>query len=118
MTSANRHRKSDYNSFHGEQWADFESFEVNARRDAASSALKEIVREIRWTERFLLSLLSYSSSFAFPFFLSLPFLPLLVSFHSGVRSSIRQGIIRRMIRRWSDSENSAAQAVASEICRR
>lgn len=103
MTSANRHRKSDYNSFHGEQWADFESFEVNARRDAASSALKEIVREIRWTERFLLSLPSF---------------PLLVSFHSGVRSSIRQGIIRRMIRRWSDSENSAAQAVASEICRR
>lgn len=112
MTSANRHRKSDYNSFHGEQWADFESFEVNARRDAASSALKEIVREIRWTERFLLSLLS-RPPFSFLFLL-----PLLVSFHSGVRSSIRQGIIRRMIRRWSDSENSAAQAVASEICRR
>lgn len=103
--------KSDYNSFHGEQWPDFESFEVNARRDAASSALKEIVREIRSTERFLLSLsLSFLS---FPFF-SL----LLVSFHSGVRSSIREGIMRRMIRRWSDSENSAAQAVASEICRR
>lgn len=58
--------KSDYNSFHGEQWPDFESFEVNARRDAASSALKEIVREIRSTERFLLSLsLSFLS---FPFF--------------------------------------------------
>lgn len=61
MTSANRHRKSDYNSFHGEQWADFESFEVNARRDAASSALKEIVREIRWT------ILAFSS-FLFLFF--------------------------------------------------
>lgn len=72
MTSANRHRKSDYNSFHGEQWADLESFEVNARRDAASSALKEIVREIRWTERFLLSLLS-RSPFSF-LFLLFPFL--------------------------------------------
>lgn len=101
--------KSDYNSFHGEQWPDFESFEVNARRDAASSALKEIVREIRSTGRFSLSF----SFLSFPFF-SL----LLVSFHSGVRSSIREGIMRRMIRRWSDSENSAAQAVASEICRR
>lgn len=104
--------ESDYNSFHGEQWPDFESFEVNARRDAASSALKEIVREIRSTGRFLLSL------FLSLFFLFLFFSLLLVSFHSGVRSSIREGIMRRMIRRWSDSENSAAQAVASEICRR